>query len=188
MNLINHIDEILKSEVVDSLKIEGRTKSPYYTAVTARAYRSAIDDFYHDKYNPKLYERELLTTKHRGFSDAYLFSRPYEKQDTQNHFTALSEGTYEVSGLVLEDGESFMCKYKTLPNQKIELIFPKDAKVEIGESDIGRVFQEGENYFIEFKRIETIEGKVLDSVHSGYLVPIKLPVKLPAFSILRQKI
>ncbi len=188
MNLINHIDKILKSEVVDSLKIEGRTKSPYYTAVTARAYRSAIDDYYDGEFNPKVYEKELLTTKHRGFSEAYLFSRPYEKHDTQNHFTALSKGTYEVSGLVLEDGKSFMCKYKTLPNQKIELIFPKDKKIELGKSEIGRVFKEDDNYFVEFYKIETIEGKELDSVHSGYLVPIKLPVKLPAFSILRQKV
>jgi len=188
MNLINYVDELLKSGAIDSLKIEGRTKSPYYAAITARAYRSAIDDFYDGKYDAKKYEKELLTTKHRGFSDAYLFSRPYEKHDTQNHFTAMSEGTYEVSGLVLEDGESFMCKYKTLPNQKIELIFPKDSKVEVGESDIGRVFKEGEDYFIEFKKIETIEGKELKSVHSGYLVPIKLPVKLPPYSIMRQKI
>jgi len=188
MNLINYVDELLKSGAIDSLKIEGRTKSPYYAAITARAYRSAIDDFYEGKYDAKKYEKELLTTKHRGFSDAYLFSRPYEKHDTQNHFTAMSEGTYEVSGLVLEDGMSFMCKYKTLPNQKIELIFPKDSVVEEGESEIGRVFKEGENYFIEFKKIETVEGKELDSVHSGYLKPIKLPVKLPAYSIMRQKI
>jgi len=188
MNLINYVDELLKSGAIDSLKIEGRTKSPYYAAITARAYRSAIDDFYEGKYDAKKYEKELLTTKHRGFSDAYLFSRPYEKHDTQNHFTAMSEGTYEVSGLVLEDGMSFMCKYKTLPNQKIELIFPKDAKVEVGESEIGRVFKEGEDYFIEFYKIETVEGKELDSVHSGYLKPIKLPVKLPPYSIMRQKI
>jgi len=173
---------------LDSLKIEGRTKSPYYAAITARAYREAIDDFYHDRYDAKKYEKELLTTKHRGFSDAYLFSRPYEKSDAQNHWTALSEGTYEVSGLVGEDGKSFMCKYKTLPNQKIELIAPKDEKIVEGESELGRVFKEGENYFIEFYKIQTIEDKELESVHSGYLVPIKLPVKLPAFSIMRQKI
>ncbi len=45
MNLASHIDEILESGAVDSLKIEGRTKSPYYVAVTASAYRRAIDDF-----------------------------------------------------------------------------------------------------------------------------------------------
>ena len=187
MNLIKYIDELIKSEAVDSLKIEGRTKSPYYAAITAKAYREAIDDCYAGKFDSKKYEDELLTTKHRGFSDAYLFSRPYEKHDTQNHFTAISEGTYEVSGLVGEDGESWMCKYKTLPNQKIELLLPLGKDIEPCESEIGRVFIEDGKYFIEFYKIETVEGKELESVHSGYLKPIKLPCSLPAFSIMRQK-
>ncbi len=187
LNLINYIDEILKSGAVDSLKIEGRTKSPYYTAITARAYKMAIDDFYDGKFDAKKYEKELLTTKNRGFSQNYLFARPFEKHDTQNHFTALSEGSYEVSGLVSEDGNSWMCKYKTLPNQKVELIFPYKSTPKACENDIGRVFKEGENWFVEFKKLETVEGKELKSVHSGYLKPLKLPCNLPPFSILRQK-
>ncbi len=188
MNLIKYIDKLIDSGAVDSLKIEGRTKSPYYAAITAKAYREAIDDYYAGKFDAKKYEEELLTTKHRGFSDAYLFSRPYEKHDTQNHFTAISEGTYEVSGLVREDGKSWMCKYKTLPNQKIELLLPLHEDLKPCESEIGRVFKEDGKYFIEFYKIETIEGKELDSVHSGYLKPIKLPCPLPPFSIMRQKI
>jgi len=188
LNLINYVDEILKSGVVDSLKIEGRTKSPYYAAISARAYRMAIDDYYEENFNAKKYEDELLTTKHRGFSENYLFSRPYEKNDTQNHFTAISEGTYEVSGLVSEDGNSWMCKYKTLPNQKIELIAPKDSIIPSCENEIGKVFKEGESYFIEFKKLVTLEEKELSSVHSGYLVPLKLPCTLPGFSIMRQKV
>ena len=46
LNLASHIQEILDSGAVNALKIEGRTKSPYYAAVTAKAYRSAIDDYY----------------------------------------------------------------------------------------------------------------------------------------------
>lgn len=33
---------------IDSLKVEGRGKSPYYVATVARAYRMAIDDWYAD--------------------------------------------------------------------------------------------------------------------------------------------
>jgi len=187
MNMISHIDEILKSGVIDSLKIEGRTKSSYYTAITARSYRFAIDDFYARKFDAKRYEKELLTTKHRGFSDAYLFQRPYDRDDTQNLETAMSDGTYEVSGLVLEDEEHFMCKYKTYPNVPIELIFPPRTNVNECENEIGKIYKKGDNWFIEFNKIVTNEGKELQSVHSGYLKPIKLPAKLPAFSIMRQK-
>jgi putative protease len=187
MNMINYVDQLLDSGVINSLKIEGRTKSPYYAAITARAYRSAIDDYYAGKFDAKKYEEELLTTKHRGFSEAYIFQRPHQKHDTQNHFTAISEGTYEVSGLVLEDGKSFMCKYKTYPNQKIELIFPMGQEPEEAESELGQVFKEAEQWYIEFYKIVTIEEKEKESVHSGFTVPIKLPCTLPAFSIMRQK-
>ena len=188
MNMSAHVDEILQSGVIDSLKIEGRTKSPYYAAVTARAYRQAIDDFYADQFESKKYEEELLTTKHRGFSDAYLFQRPHDRDDTQNLETAMSEGTYEVSGLVQEDGEHFMCKYKTYPNMPIELIFPPHEEIVPVDNDLGKIYEKEGTWWIEFRKIVTNTDKELESVHSGYTLPIKLPGKLPAFAIMRQKI
>ncbi|NCB13823.1 MAG: U32 family peptidase, partial [Erysipelotrichia bacterium] len=130
MNLASHIQEILDSGAVDSLKIEGRTKSPYYAAVTAKAYRSAIDDYYDNKYDADKYQRELHTTKNRGFTDAYLIHRPFEKTDSQNHDYALSKGSYEVTGLVTEDEEHFLCKYKVYPNEDIEIFTPTGDTLE----------------------------------------------------------
>ena len=186
MNMSAHVDEILESGIIDSLKIEGRTKSPYYAAVTARSYRMAIDDFYNKKFDAKKYKEELLTTKHRGFSDAYLFQRPHEKEETQNLETAMSEGTYEVSGLVQEDGEHFMCKYKTYPNRPIELIFPPQEEMIPIDNDLGKIYKKEGTWWIEFKKIITNTDKELQSVHSGYTLPIKLPGRLPAFTIMRQ--
>jgi len=188
MNMAAHVAEILESGVIDSLKIEGRTKSPYYAAITARTYRQAIDDYYAQKFDAVKYEEELLTTKHRGFTDAYLFQRPHEREDTQNLETAMSEGTYEVSGLVLEDGEHFMCKYKTYPNMPIELILPLHAEVEPVESPLGKIYKKEGKWWIEFSKIVTNTDKELESVHSGYTLPIKLPGRLPPFSIMRQRI
>jgi len=188
MNMSSHVDEILASGVVDSLKIEGRTKSAYYAAITARTYRMAIDDFYDKKYDAKKYEEELLTTKHRGFSDAYLVQRPHERNDTQNLDTAISAGTYEVSGLVLEDGHHFMCKYKTYPNVEIEMIVPANEKVQEIENELGKIFIKEGKPTIVFYKIITNTDKELESVHSGYTLPIKLPGILPAHTIMRQKI
>jgi len=188
MNMASHVDEILESGIIDSLKIEGRTKSPYYAAITARSYRMAIDDFYAQKFDAKKYEEELLTTKHRGFSDAYLFQRPHDKDDTQNLQTAMSEGTYEVSGLVQEDGEYFMCKYKTYPNEPIELIIPPQSDIKEIDNELGTIYEKDGLWFILFKKIITNTDKELQSVHSGYTLPIKLPGKLPPYTIMRQKI
>jgi len=55
---------------LDSLKIEGRNKSEYYAAMTARAYRHAIDAWYASPkdWRPDDYLRELYTLQSRGYS------------------------------------------------------------------------------------------------------------------------
>ncbi|WP_293606129.1 U32 family peptidase, partial [Polaromonas sp. UBA4122] len=40
---VEHVERLVKIGV-DSLKIEGRTKSQYYVSRTAQVYRRAIDD------------------------------------------------------------------------------------------------------------------------------------------------
>jgi putative protease len=185
LNLSSHIKEIIDSGVVNSLKIEGRTKSPYYTAVTTRTYRWAIDDHYKGIDDKEKYEKELATTQNRGFTDAYLISRPFEKHDTQNLDRSISLGTEQVTGLVTKDGAFYMCKYKTLPQDKLEIMAPMDKKIDLIDNDIGKIIQEDNKYFLVFKQLLTKDGKILKSVHSGNTNPIILPIKLPAYTFLR---
>ncbi|MGM0519888.1 MAG: peptidase U32 family protein [Campylobacterota bacterium] len=186
MNLASHINEILDSGAVDSLKIEGRTKSPYYAAVTANAYREAIDDYYANKFDPKKYQRELHTTKNRGFTDAYLIHRPFEKTTTQNHEYALSKGSYEVSGLVTEDEQHFMCKYRIYPGDDVEIFVPRGTTIQECENKIGKIYKKEDGlYYVNFNKILTQTNKELDSVHSGNTNKIQLPGKLPYLTMLR---
>ena len=186
MNLASHIHEIMESGAVDSLKIEGRTKSPYYAAVTANAYREAIDDYYAGQFNPDKYQEELATTKNRGFTDAYLVHRPFEKWTTQNHQYALSKGSYEVSGLVTEDEDHFLCKYKTYPGDEIEIFAPRNAQIQECENEIGKIYKkEDGKFYVSFNKILTETNKELESVHSGNTNKIQLPGKLPYLTMLR---
>jgi len=185
MNLASHVDEILKSGAVDSIKIEGRTKSPYYAAVTAYTYRMAIDDYYSNNFEADKYQKELATTKNRGFTDAYLIHRPFERADSQNHEYALSKGTFEVSGLVCEDEEHFLCKYKTYPNEEIEIFAPLNTKIEEVDNEIGKIYLKDGKYYISFKKILTDTNKELESVHSGNINKIKLPARLPYLTMFR---
>jgi U32 family peptidase len=188
MNLASHVKEIVDSGSVDSIKIEGRTKSPYYAAVTAYAYKMALEDCYQDKFEADKYQEELNTTKNRGFTDAYLIHKPFEKENTQNHEYALSAGSYEVSGLVIEDEEHFMCKYKTYPDDEIEIFAPLNSTIEECENEIGSIYKkENGKYYVKFKKILTIDEKELESVHSGNTNPIKLPGRLPYMTMLRVK-
>jgi len=70
--LMPKLDEYLKLGI-DSLKVEGRNRSAYYVAVTARAYRQAIDAWRRDPehWDPAPYMRELLTIPTRGYSLAF---------------------------------------------------------------------------------------------------------------------
>lgn len=68
---------------VDSLKIEGRTKSLYYVARTAQVYRRAIDDAVAGlPFNPELL-LELEGLANRGYTGGLLERRP--SQDYQNY-------------------------------------------------------------------------------------------------------
>jgi putative protease len=74
---------------IDSLKIEGRTKSHYYVARTAQVYRRAIDDAVAGKpFNPELL-LELEGLSNRGYTGGLLERRP--SQDYQNYLAGHSE-------------------------------------------------------------------------------------------------
>ncbi|MDR0275631.1 MAG: tRNA 5-hydroxyuridine modification protein YegQ [Burkholderiaceae bacterium] len=76
---------------VDSLKIEGRTKSLYYVARTAQVYRRAIDDAVAGRpFDPRLIT-ELEGLANRGYTSGFLERRT--AQDYQNYETGHSVST-----------------------------------------------------------------------------------------------
>lgn len=188
MNMASHVDEILKSGVIDSLKIEGRTKSPYYAGVVTKAYRHAIDDYYKNDFDEKRYQKELNTTQNRGFSDAYLLSRPFDRNNTESNDFSIQYGTHQVAGLVSEDGLTWKCKDKTCLGDSVEIVVPVGATVELVDNEIGKIEEIAGHYVITFKKLTTKEGKELECVHSGNVNDILLPAPLPGYTILRREI
>ena len=185
LNLASHMKEILDSGVVDSVKIEGRTKTAYYAATTAKAYRMAINDYYDDAFNHEKYQYELQSLQNRGYTDAYLISRPFERNDTQSLDFSMQLGTHQVSGVVTEEGTHFLCKYKTLPNDEMEIVAPLGSKIEIVDNEIGVTYERDGKMFLQLKQLLAANKKVLEEVHSGNTNPITLPTKMPAYTFLR---
>jgi putative protease len=185
LNLASHVKEILDSGAVDSLKIEGRTKTAYYAAVTAKAYRMAIDDYYEGVNDVEKYQYELQSLQNRGYTDAYLISRPFEKHDTQSLDFTMQLGTHQVSGVVNEEGTHFLCKYKTLPNDELEIVAPLGSVIEIVDNEIGTTYERDGKIYMKLKQLIAENKKVWDEVHSGNINPITLPLKLPAYTFLR---
>ncbi len=188
MNMASHVDEILASGVIDSLKIEGRTKSPYYAGVVTKAYRHAIDDFYAHDFDKKRYQAELNTTQNRGFSDAYLLSRPFDRNDTESHDFTIQNGTHQVAGLVGEDGKTWKCKDKTCVGDSVEIVLPVGAHVDEQENEVGKIDEVAGRYWLTFKKLVSTTGKEFECIHSGDLNDILLPVTLPGYTILRRDI
>lgn len=188
MNLASHVDEILKSGVIDSLKIEGRTKSPYYVGVVTKAYRHAIDDYYANDFVPQRYQSELNTTQNRGFTDAYLISRPFEKHDTQSHDFTIQYGTHQVAALVSNDGLSWKCKDKTCVGDKLEIVLPVGEDIEPIDNEYGKIEKQANAYWLTIKKIISKEGREFECIHSGDERDIVLPCPLPSYTILRRGI
>lgn len=72
---------------IDSIKIEGRAKSHYYVAVTANAYRGALDSLKTadgDWKCPEWVTDELDKISHRTYSTGFYFGTPQNAQTYQN--------------------------------------------------------------------------------------------------------
>ena len=88
LRAVEHVQRLVEIGV-DSLKIEGRTKSQYYVSRTAQVYRRAIDDAVAGRpFNPELVT-ELEGLSNRGYTAGFLERRP--ANDYQNYETGSSE-------------------------------------------------------------------------------------------------
>lgn len=88
LRAIEHVHRLTEIGV-DSLKIEGRTKSPYYVARTCQAYRQAIDDAVAGRpFDPTLLG-ELENLANRGYTDG--FYQRHHDADYQNYLRGHSE-------------------------------------------------------------------------------------------------
>ena len=185
LNLASHMKEILDSGVVDSVKVEGRTKTAYYAATTAKAYKMAINDYYDGEFNDEKYQYELQSLQNRGYTDAYLVSRPFERHDTQSLDFTMQMGTHQVSGVVNAEGTHYLCKYKTLPNDEMEVVFPLGSEVEVVDNEFGSTYERDGRFYMKMKQLKAKNGKVLEEIHSGNLNEIMLPTSFPAYTFFR---
>lgn len=187
LNLINYIDKIMQTGAIDSFKIEGRTKSQYYVACATNAYKMAIDDCLQDKFDAKIYAKELNTLKNRGFSDGYLLHKPFQRQDTQNLVSSLEEGTHQVCA-ISEDGEFLKCKFLIKIDEIYEIFSSNFSEISDIDNEIATIFTQNNTKFIKFKKLISKKNREFDEIHSGNENEIKLPIKLPKFSFLRKEI
>ncbi len=124
--MAEHIRDLCDAGVY-SFKIEGRAKSHYYTAVTANAYRGAIDAYLKDpdSKTPDWVMDELSKISHRNYSTGFYYGRPERSQTYQS---AGYVRDYSVAGIVTgyENGNVHLeLKNKFLKGQELDCLEPK---------------------------------------------------------------
>lgn len=92
LRAIQHVHKLAEMGV-DSLKIEGRTKSHYYAARTAQTYRKAIDDAVAGRPFDMGLMDELENLASRGFTEG--FYRRHVHDEYQNYETGHSIGVHQ---------------------------------------------------------------------------------------------
>jgi len=163
LRAIEHVQRLVEIGV-DSLKIEGRTKSFYYVARTAQIYRQAIDDAQAGRaFDPRLLGK-LENLAQRGYTDG--FYQRHHTEDYQNYIQGHSTSQKqqfvgEITDFNHDTGEAeIVVKNKFKVGDRLELILPE------GNRDI------------VLERIRDKQGHELtEAPGSGWEVRIPLPIQ-----------
>ncbi len=161
LRAVEHVERLVKMGV-DSLKIEGRTKSHYYVARTAQTYRQAIDDAQAGRAFDERHLGVLENLASRGYTDG--FFKRYHSQEYQNYMQNRSASLKqqfvgEITHYDAANGEADIeVKNKFAVGDELELILP----------DGGRTFTLVE---MRNERGESVN----EVLGSGYRVKVSFP-------------
>ncbi|MBR2525453.1 U32 family peptidase C-terminal domain-containing protein [bacterium] len=123
--LVEYLPQLIDAGV-DSLKVEGRTKSLYYVSAVTKAYRNAIDEVISGKTDDlHKYFLELKKVGNRGYTQGFYLGN----NNSESYSYDISKGLAGSDFLCEfwdKMGESFLVKTKNkfLKNQEIEIITP----------------------------------------------------------------
>jgi putative protease len=158
LRAVEHVERLVKIGI-DSLKVEGRTKSIYYVARTAQVYRKAIDD----AVAGRPFDTQLLgaldALANRGYTDGF-----YERHHTheqQNYMRGHSESfRQQYVGDIVSCANGYAeveVKNKFSVGDKLEIIHPSG------------------NHIIDLAAMRSVKGEALTvAPGSGHIVQIPM--------------
>lgn len=156
--LVEHLSELIDAGV-DSLKVEGRTKSLYYVSSVAKTYRQAIDECLK---NPSAdlhkYFIELKKVGNRGYTTGFALGE--NKPDSYS---------YDISkGLA---GADFLFEFKGVEKDGTYLV---KVKNKVLLNDEAEIITPTEQFTTKVVEIKTEEGENLDLGNTNADIYVKL--------------
>lgn len=132
LNMIEHIPE-LAAAGVSSLKIEGRAKAAYYTAVVTHAYRQAVDGYRASGCSPNYrpadwVKEEVEKVSHRPYGTGFYFGSPAQNTKAGGYIRQ-----YEVVAVVTgwQDGRLILSQRNPFrTGDRLEIVSPGQPPVE----------------------------------------------------------
>ena len=163
LRAVEHVHRLVDMGI-DCLKIEGRTKSFYYTARTAQIYRRAIDDAVSGKkFDPSLmYELENLA--HRGYTDG--FFEIHAPQEMQRYRDSSSRSQRQL----------FVGEVIEIDIEKNAVLIDVKNKFSIGDN-LELVTPEG-NISFQLKTMTDKKGNIIECA-AGSSYKVWLPLDIP---------
>ncbi len=168
--MIEHLGDLIEAGVT-SLKIEGRAKSAYYTAVTANAYKKALGYALKGEIVPESIVSEVYKVSHRPYCTGFF----YEHSDAEQYYPDSGYfREYDFVGTV--DGwENGMLNITQRgyfrADDTLEILPPKGEPAELRLTGI--INSSGENTEVANHAMEKLK--------------LPCPAEFPARSILRKK-
>lgn len=175
MCMIGHVPELVQAGI-NSLKLEGRVRSAYYTAVVTNTYKMALDAYERDpasyRFDPA-WQRELDSVSHREYGTGFFFCDPKTEPNLVTQPGYLREKAYlavAASGADEEGRVSFVQRNKTVRGSVVEVLSPGRP---------GRPFTADEMWDADGVPLET-------APHPGMTFLLKPPFAVSEGDILRE--
>ena len=172
MCMIDYIPQLIESGIT-SLKIEGRAKSAYYTAVTTYAYRNAVDLYYKlgkEYALPQWIKDEMNKISHREYSTGFFLGN----EPGQVHSNGGYIREYDVVAICdsYKDGTAFLTqKNKFLVGDTLDVLPPM-----------------GDSFTINVEAIYNHLGQQVESApHPMEKLTMPCSREIPAGSFIRKK-
>lgn len=172
LRAVEHVQRLVEIGV-DCLKIEGRTKSHYYTAQVTQIYRQAIDDAVAGKAFDTTLMGALESLANRGYTDGFL--QRHESEELQNYRqgASLSTRSQFVAEVLAQDSGWALVEVKN--------------RFQLGDQ-LNLITPDG-NHAFALTEMQDKDGKSLDTAPgSGWQVRIPLPANVGNHALVTRNI